>query len=169
MLTSAHAEDTNPPPKPPWGSQECYRESRLHPNPKLSVAKLPRGEAPVLASPGCHGRQGGDQHWLDVVGAEPSCPHSPQAGVRPGLVGCSARASGLGQTSLLPFPQSPPSCSLGVLWLPPKYGSKSTLGTATQSRTPPSLLVNSEAVKRAAISMVHPSNLRDDVLLKIIN
>lgn len=45
-------------------------------------------------------------HWLDVAGAEPSSPRSPQAGVKPGLAGCSARASGLGQSSLLPLPQS---------------------------------------------------------------
>lgn len=152
ILTSAHTRDTNSPSKPPWGSQGWYKQ---HPNPNLSVTKLPRREAPVLPSLGL------PWHWLGMVGAESSSPRSPQAGVKPGLVGCSARASGLGQSSLLPPPQSlcpqpPPSCSLGDLWLPPKYGSKSTLGTATQSRTPPPLLVSSEAVNELPLAWYSP-------------
>lgn len=52
ILTSAHSEDINSPSKPPWGSQGWHKQSRLHPNPNLSVAKLSLREAPVLASPG---------------------------------------------------------------------------------------------------------------------
>lgn len=51
-LTSAHTEDINSPSKPHWGSKGWYKQSRLHPNPNPSVAKLLCREAPVLPSPG---------------------------------------------------------------------------------------------------------------------
>lgn len=123
----------------------------------------------------CPANREATRHRPAATGAEGLSPRSPQAGdVKPGLAGFSARADGVCRHSLLPQPQPwpprggcrPPRRSLAVLWLPPKYCDKLTVGIAIQSRTTPSLLVNSEAVERVDISMVRLSDLRDDVLLK---
>lgn len=117
IFTSAHTEDVNSPSKPPWGSQ-CTSRAGCPQTPSLLQPNYPAERPRFCPAQGFHGKQGGDMvgHWLDVVGAEPSSPRSPQAGVKPCLVGCSARASGLGQSSLLPLPQSPlPAASSKLL------------------------------------------------------
>lgn len=77
ILTSAHTEDINSPSKPPWGSQEWYKQSRLHPNPNpSSLPKLPRREALVLPSPGLPWQAG---RWHGIGWTWWDLSHPPHA------------------------------------------------------------------------------------------